>query len=126
MPDLDVWPPYPTSDATARDARLVLALDTGRVLHTYTLPGGKFSFQNVPAGKHYLDVELVGLVFPTLEVTVEESGDVHALSVDLSGRPPAAIPLTLKPVGKIDFFEVWALCVSGMVVQYWQGAAGVP
>lgn len=107
-------PSQHSPDLSAKDAQLVLALETGSSLRTYPLPGGKFAFHNVPAGKHYLDVDVLGLVFPTLELTVFADGEIHAVHSDLPGRPSTPYPVLVRPAGKMEYFEVGLLC------KYWR------
>lgn len=61
----------------------MLSKEQGDEVRTFPLPDGRFAFHNVPAGKHYLEVELVGLVYSTVELTVGVAGDVNALLSDV-------------------------------------------
>ncbi|KAL6778619.1 CGL149 [Auxenochlorella protothecoides x Auxenochlorella symbiontica] len=89
----------------ALDTELVLSKEQGDEVRTFPLPDGRFAFHNVPAGKHYLEVELVGLVYSTVELTVGVAGDVNALLSDVINRPAVPYPLVLRPMGRLEFFQ---------------------
>lgn len=67
----------------ALDTELVLRGEQGGEARTFPLPDGRFAFHDVPAGKHYLEVNLVGLVYSTVELTVDAAGEVSSLFSDV-------------------------------------------
>ncbi|KAL6777745.1 CGL149 [Auxenochlorella protothecoides x Auxenochlorella symbiontica] len=95
----------PETTPNALDTELVLSKEQGDEVRTFPLPDGRFAFHNVPAGKHYLEVELVGLVYSTVELTVGVAGDVNALLSDVINRPAVPYPLVLRPIGRLEFFQ---------------------
>lgn len=66
---------------------------------------GGFAFRAVPPGAHFLEVDALGLAFPSLRVDVAADGAVAARAPDLPGAPPAAYPLRVGPLAQLPYFE---------------------
>lgn len=60
-------PPPPAAPLTLpADAVVTLRGADGRRTTTFPRPDGSFQFSDVPAGVHYVDVDAVGLLFPSV------------------------------------------------------------
>ncbi|KFM28921.1 ER membrane protein complex subunit 7-like protein [Auxenochlorella protothecoides] len=110
----------PETTPNALDTELVLSKEQGDEVRTFPLPDGRFAFHNVPAGKHYLEVELVGLVYSTVELTVGVAGDVNALLSDVINKPqPFNVMAFIKtPYGIMIIFGIFSLVVMPRLRAY--------
>ncbi len=100
-------PPPAAAEGLALPPATLLALRDaagGRRAELARADGG-FAFRAVPPGAHFLEVDALGLTFPSLRVDVAADGAVAARAPDLPGAPPAAYPLRVGPLAQLPYFE---------------------
>jgi len=106
--------PAPLSAATVK-----LYTSDGRQLTAFVGQDGSFVFRDVPAGSHLLHPHHPSLFYPEIRIdTSTRAGVLRAMMVSQAKSMAVALPLQLRPLGELQYFEkrkpldVWSFVKS--------------
>jgi hypothetical protein len=108
----------PSSGFRAADATLLLFTSIGEKMTTYCDSAGNFAFYNIPKGSHVVQVHILGLLFPEVQVDVNNRGDIVRAAYNANKAMTLPYPLALRPMAEAQYLEkrkpvdVWSFIKS--------------